>query len=189
MSRKYKFVDDHKLYFVTYTAVHWIDVFTRVAYKNIILDSLEYCIAKKGLKVYAWCIMTNHVHLIIGADAAKFEHILRDHKAFTSITITRAIRTNAKESRREWILQLLKNKGQNNSNNTSYQFWQQHNKPIELYSRGVISKYLDYIHYNPVRAGFVSMPEHWVYSSAGDYLGKPGLLPLSSLADAIAGFP
>ncbi len=37
---------------------------------------------------------------------------------------------------------------------------------------------LDYIHYNPVRRGYVDDPVHWRYSSARNYAGLPGLLPV-----------
>ena len=176
MSRKYKFYDQDKPYFVTYATVGWIDIFTRVEYKNILLDSLKFCCKNKGLKIYAWCIMTNHVHLIIGTEGDKMENILRDHKRHTSETIIKAIVDNPGESRKEWMLALFKTAGINNSNNTNYQFWQQHNKPIELYTEDVFYQKLEYIHNNPVKAGFVDRPENWLYSSACDYIGVKGLL-------------
>jgi len=94
MSRKYKIRDQGAIYFVTFATVYWIDVFTRLLYKEIVVDSLNYCIENKGLKVYAWVIMSNHVHLIIGSDDGKIEHILRDLKKFTSKAIIEAISDN-----------------------------------------------------------------------------------------------
>ena len=66
MSTKYKFRDDNELYFVSFATVNWIDVFSRQAYRDIFLESLVYCQENKGMELYAYCIMTNHVHLIIG---------------------------------------------------------------------------------------------------------------------------
>ena len=54
------------LYFTTTTVVDWIDVFTRPIYKQIILDSLTYCQQEKGLDIYAWVLMTNHLHMVVG---------------------------------------------------------------------------------------------------------------------------
>ncbi len=62
---KYTITDKAGCYFVTFTVIHWIDIFSRKEYRDIIVDSLNYCIAKKDLKLYAWVIMSNHVHLII----------------------------------------------------------------------------------------------------------------------------
>lgn len=166
MSRKYKIHSQDKIYFVTYTVVNWIDLFTQREYKDIILRSLEYCTEKKGLQIFSWCIMTNHVHLIIGTQGDKIENILRDHKKHTSEILIKTILNNPIESRKKWILSQFREAGQANSNNTHYQLWQQHNKPIEIYSHDVILNYVNYIHNNPVKAGFVYHPQDWLYSSA-----------------------
>ena len=100
MSRRYKFHDQDRLYFVSYAVVNWIDLFTRNQYKDILLKSLKFCSEKKGLEIYAWVIMTNHVHLIIGTNGSKMEDILRDHKRHTSEELYKAIKTNTTESRR-----------------------------------------------------------------------------------------
>jgi len=75
MSRNYKFHDQERPYFVTFSVVRWIDVFTRREYKDIPVESLKYCIANKGLQLYAWVIMSNHVHLIIGTTGKPMEDI------------------------------------------------------------------------------------------------------------------
>ena len=60
MSRVHKFRDQDKTYFVSFATVNWIDVFIRREYKEVLIDSLKYCIANKGLELYGWCIMTSH---------------------------------------------------------------------------------------------------------------------------------
>ena len=80
MSSNYKFHDQERPYFVTFTVIRWIDVFTRREYKDIIVDSLKYCITHKGLQLYAWVIMSNHIHLIIGTNDKSMQDILRDIK-------------------------------------------------------------------------------------------------------------
>lgn len=52
------------LYFVTLTVVDWINLFDRQVYKNIIVDNLNYCVEKEGLDIYAYVIMSNHLHMI-----------------------------------------------------------------------------------------------------------------------------
>ena len=85
MSRKYKFHDQDKLYFISFATVHWIDVFVREEYKQIIIESWKHCQEKKGLEIYSWCIMTSHVHMIIGSKKEKLEVIVRDMKKHTSL--------------------------------------------------------------------------------------------------------
>lgn len=176
MSRKYKFHNQDQLYFVSYAVVDWIDVFIRNEYKDILLTSLKYCQKHKGLEIYAWCIMTSHVHLIIGSKGEPMQDILQGHKSVTSRTLKKAIQENPTESRKEWVLWQMERAGKKNSNNQDWQFWQQHNQPIELSTYKIMDQKLDYIHNNPVVAGFVDRPEDYLYSSARDYCGEKGLL-------------
>jgi REP element-mobilizing transposase RayT len=177
MSRKYKIRDEGALYFVTFTVINWLDVFIRREYKDIFLDSIRYCQQNKGLEVCAYCIMSSHVHMIIGRHGEPtLEGIMRDIKKYTSTQIVNAIKNNPQESRRELFMWLFERAGKRNSNNTNYQFWQQHNHPIELATNEMIDQRLSYIHNNPVQAGIVLSPEHYLYSSAINYAGLPETL-------------
>lgn len=53
MSRKYKFLNSDKLYFVRLAVVYWMDLFIRNDYKSIILDSWKFCICM-GKKVLSY---------------------------------------------------------------------------------------------------------------------------------------
>lgn len=109
MSEKYKIQDQDKLYFITFAVVHWVDTFTRPLYKDIIVDSLQYCQREKGLDIYAWCLMTNHLHLIAGRNGnTKLEDIIRDFKKYTSVHICRQIEENDGESRKKWLLWIFR---------------------------------------------------------------------------------
>ena len=175
MSRKYKFHNPEGLYFVSFAVKEWIDVFTRNEYKDILLDSLRYCQKNKGLEIFAWCLMTNHVHLIIRAkEGYLLQNILRDFKRFTSNNIVEAIKESLQESRKEMFLQKFVTK-------EGVQFWGTDNHPIELWSNEVIDQKLNYLHNNPVEEGLVFRPEQYVYSSAIDYAGEKGLLSIELL--------
>ncbi len=184
MSRNYKFHDPDGLYFVTSTVVHWIDVFTRRQYKEIIIDSLNYCVGNKGLVVHAYVIMSNHIHIIISKSSSdtSFSAIMRDFKKFTATHIIKAIKENIQESRQDWILKALLITGKRNANNKNYQFWQQHNHPIQIEGE-MIDQKLEYIHYNPVKAGWVLEPQEFYYSSARNYAGLEIPLKISSIFD------
>ena len=136
-----------------------------------------------GLEVYGYCIMTSHVHLIIRTNEnQKPEDLVRALKGYTSRTFHNMLeeKNNTYESRRTWLLWLMKRASTFVSNTKGFQFWQQHNQPIEIWSNEVFEQKLTYIHLNPVVAGFVDQPEHWLYSSARDYAGMKGFLDLAS---------
>ena len=182
MSNKYKFHDPDGTYFITFAVVGWVDVFTRNEYRNIMIDSFNYCIKKKGLVINAWVIMTNHVHMIISRNGdVPIEHIMRDMKKFTSVEIIHAIEKSSVESRKEWMLKIFAAYGKANSNNVKFQFWQQDNHPIELNSNKEIEQKLDYIHENPVKHGFTNSSECYDWGSAIDYSGGKGLVDIEML--------
>jgi putative transposase len=165
----YKIDNKQGIYFVTFAVVEWIDVFSRKEYRDILLESLRYCQEYKGLQIYAWCIMTNHLHLVVATANNETSNVLRDFKKFTAKKLIRAIRENPAESRKNWMLAIFKSKGASNSRNSRYQFWRQDNQPKELFSEGSTQQKLDYIHNNPVAAGIVEKAEDYLYSSAKDY--------------------
>jgi putative transposase len=177
MSRKYKFNDKDKLYFVSFAVINWIDLFVRKEYKNVVVSSLRYCIEKKDLELYAWCIMTSHVHLIIGSANTPLENIMRDLKRHTSEELHKMISHNPHESRKEWLLEMMEKAGKENSNNCGFQLWQQHNHPIVLATPQITHQKLNYLHNNPIAEGFVEKPEDWLYSSAANYhCGTKGMI-------------
>ncbi|MBT3801086.1 MAG: transposase [Bacteroidetes bacterium] len=178
MSRNYKFHDPKGMYFVTYSVINWIDIFIRNEYRDVMLDSWKHCIDKKGLEIFGWCIMTSHAHMIIASNKDLLENIMRDMKRHTSTTLRHAIE-NSFESRKTWIMEIMMAHGTLNKHNKDFQFWQQHNHPILLDTNHIMQQKLDYIHMNPVEAGFVDEPEHYLYSSARDYSGKKGLIDIS----------
>ncbi|UZT99253.1 transposase [Chryseobacterium fluminis] len=177
MSRNYKFHNPNGLYFVSFAVVGWLDVFIKDEYKEILLKSLSFCQKSKGMEIHAWCIMSNHVHLVFRSiNGQKPEFLLGDFKRFTSKALVAAIRENPTESRKEFLLNFFLTEGSKNSNVAQYQFWRHDNKPIELWSNKVINQKINYIHQNPVKAGLVSRAEEYKYSSAKDYCDEKGLL-------------
>ena len=211
MSEKYKFHNPDGVYFVTSTITDWVDIFTKSAYCNIVVDSLKYCQHNKGLVIHAWVIMSNHIHLIISRKSKPLlSEIVRDFKRFTSIELIKELQGNslhaenprasgrmARESsralsiehaenpraskRNKWILELFHKSAKRIKRIEHFKVWQDGNHPIELYSNTIMEQKLNYLHNNPVTAGIVNNSEDYVYSSAIDYTGGKGLIDLEML--------
>jgi len=179
----YQVTDQGAMYFVSFAVVGWVDVFTRKDYRDIIIESLKYCQEKKALIIYSWCIMSNHLHLIISAKENNVSAVLGDFKKFTSKRLMKSIFEHPGESRKEWMLEIFRKAGESNSRNTYHQFWQQDNQPKIIYTPDFGRQKLEYIHDNPVEGGIVEKAEEYVYSSARDYYhGKDcGLLKIEFL--------
>lgn len=173
MALTYRIYNQRAVHFVTFTVHQWVDVFTRSEYKNIVIESLKYCQINKGLDIYAWVLMSNHLHLIIGSRESNLSDIIRDFKKFTTSKIINAIETNTKESRKDWLLWLLKSE-------EKILFWQEGYHGEEVRGTEFYKIKENYIHYNPVKAGIVQKEEEYLYSSCADRYGlRTGPLKIS----------
>ena len=175
---RYLISDQNGLYFITFTVIDWGDVFTRKEYKIVITDSMNYCIHKKGLIVYSWVIMSNHIHVIWQAkEGFRLSDIVRDFKKFTAKRILKMIE-NETESRKIWLLRKFEYAGTRLKRISRYKFWKDDNHAILLEPNNIkmIDQKLDYIHNNPVRAMIVEQPEDYIFSSAKDYSDETGFV-------------
>ena len=180
MTTGYTIQQQDQLYFLTFQVVDWVDVFTRPEYRDIILDSFEYAIEHKGFQLFAYVIMSNHVHLIAHSSESKLSNTIRDIKKHTSKQIIDTIK-NIEESRREWMLGLFRKAATKHTKNKEYQVWTHENHAIWLYSPNFIAEKIQYIHDNPVKALWVQNPEDYLYSSARNYAGLSAFIDVEVL--------
>ena len=173
---RYHIQNQQGLYFITPTVIQWVDVFSRREYRDIIVDSLNYCIREKGLVVNSWVIMSNHLHLVLRVEESnRLSDVLRDFKKFTSKAIMKAI-VDIPESRREWLLDKFAFEAKRTRRAENYKLWKDSNRAISLDEGIDVWEKINYTHLNPVKAGIVDDPEDYIYSSARDYLGVKGLV-------------
>jgi len=178
MSDKYKARNQNEAYFITMTVVGWIDIFTRPNQKFAIVESLDYSIQNKGLEVFAWVLMSNHLHMICRCKSETgIQAWLRDFKKFTSKKIIELINEEP-ESRRSWLINSFKEACAHLKRNQEFKVWQNGSHCIEIFNHEILQQKINYIHENPVKAIIVEHPEEYIFSSAKNYSGNPGLLPV-----------
>ena len=182
---RYKILDQKGVNFLTFTIVEWIDLFTRPVYADLFIDSLKHCQAEKGLVIYAYVIMPSHVHLILqAADELVLSNLIQSVKSYTAKQFIGYIQDkDSRESRREWLLNHFAFNARKNRTRSEHQVWERDSHPVLIYSPQVIQQKLNYIHYNPVKARIVRLPEHYVYSSASNYETGEGVLQVTKLED------
>jgi REP element-mobilizing transposase RayT len=175
MSTGYKIAEQDQLHYVTFQIIRWIDIFTRCIYRDIVIESLRFCQQNKGLEIYAFVIMSNHIHLMIRSEKGKLSEIVHDFKSFTAKKILETIHTEP-ESRRDWMLNLFEFSAKQHKRAEKYQIWTHENHAEIIYSNTFIHEKINYIHENPVRAGIVENAEDYLYSSARNYAGLQSML-------------
>jgi putative transposase len=169
--------DQHSVYFLTLTIEGWIDIFTRKEYKLEVVDSLNFCVERKGLEIFAWCLMSNHLHLLCRSkEAFKLSETIHDFKKFTAKKILESLEKESIESRSQWILDILSKRGESQNRITNYKFWKDGLHAISVESSWFFEQKLHYIHNNPVEDLIVEESTEYLFSSARDYSGKKGLV-------------
>ena len=150
------------------TVLDWLPVLIEARYIDPIIESLNYCRAHKGLQLFAFVVMPNHLHLIAAA-SADLNAVMRDFKRFTSRTIHDRLKEDGRDTAVYWLAHATQAARRQRG---ELGLWADGFHPQAVYSRDVIQQKLAYLHDNPVRKGLVQTPEEWWYSSAGWYAGR-----------------
>ena len=171
MSRgRYKFGENTRPHFLTCTVVAWLPIFAQPDVVEIILESWRFLQRHERLAILGYVILENHLHLI--AAAADLSKEIGDFKSFTARKILDLLQDRgALSSLEEFRTLKARHKA-----DREYQLWQEGSHPQMILDEAMLRQKLDYIHYNPVKRGYVDDPVHWRYSSARTYAGQPGLI-------------
>jgi len=169
---RYSIRETQAPHFLTCTVINWIPLFTRPQTVDIILNALQYRQQHNGWKVYGYVILENHLHLIVQAD-----DLLAELPLFKSYTARQLI-DYLKECRAERVLKQMAFFRKAHKLDREYQCWEEGSHPQLIQNAEMLRQKLDYIHFNPVKRGYVDKPEHWRYSSARNYAGLEGLMPV-----------
>ncbi len=177
MSQGYQINNQSGLYYLTLQIVQWADIFTRKIYRDIVIDSFKYCQQNKGLEIYAYVIMSNHIHILARSNKDNLSDVVRDMKRHTSKQIIEVI-NQGNESRKDWLLLIFRYAAKGHRRNNEYQVWTHENHAEDIFSNIFIEQKIDYIHKNPVRAGWVTKPEDYLYSSARNYADLKSIIEI-----------
>lgn len=169
---RYLITEPVKPHFLTCTVVDWLPVFSRPDCVQRVLDCWAYQRQNAGLKLFGYVVMENHLHYI--AQAQNLQKCVASFKAYTA----RQIIDDLQARKQMALLQQLRAAKAEHKHDREFQFWQEGVHAELIFSDAMMRQKLDYMHYNPVRRGYINLPEHWRYSSAGHYLGLGGLLEI-----------
>jgi putative transposase len=170
-------------HFMTFSTIDCVDIFIRPVYKQVIVHTLNHFIDHKGLKVYAWCLMSNNLRLLASAeDGESIAQMEKEYKAFTTQKIFEAIDTEP-EMRKTWMMDRFEHFGHLFSVSKKFHIWQGSSNPvhIDLHKTDVVLDHVEQIHESPVRDRIVDSAPEYIYSSARDYSGIQGLVHVTRL--------
>ena len=171
---RYKIRKDHQPHFLSCTVVNWLPVFSRPEAAQVVLDSLSYLQSEEELVLYCFVIMENHLHMIASSENGLADVVGR-FKSFTA----RKIIDLLVGRQEKFMLRQFRHAKLAHKKDRMHQFWQEGNHPVLMQNDEIMRQKAEYVHYNPVRRGYVDDPVHWRYSSARNYSGMEGLLEVT----------
>ena len=171
---RYTITEPDKPHFMTCTVMEWLPVFTRPDTVQIVLDCWRYQREHEALKLYGYVILENHLHFI--AQAKNLNKCVHSFKSFTARQLIDYLQAHHAER----LLTRLRFSKRAHKTDREYQFWQEGVHAELIFSEAMMREKLDYIHANPVKRGYVRLPEHWRYSSASNYAGLESLIEVDS---------
>jgi REP element-mobilizing transposase RayT len=169
---RYKIYDQQAPHFFTCTVNEWIPLFTRPVTTQIILDAFLYRQQHQNLRLYAYVILENHLHCIMQAE--NLSQTINSFKTHTA----RALIDCLKQQQANKILQKLAFHKRLHKKDRDYQVWEEGSHPQLITNEAMLLQKIEYIHYNPVKRGYVDNPTDWRYSSARNYANREGLIPV-----------
>ena len=154
-------------FFITTTVVNFDPILScGDTYYLILIDSLRHVLEEHHATLFAYVLMPSHVHIIIAMpEGESISDLMRDFKKFTSTKIRQQLE---KDNQTSWILKLKANAA--TSKEQVFKLWMDRFDDVVIFSEKVLRQKIEYIHYNPVKAGLVEKPEDWKYSSARNYI-------------------
>ncbi|HEV8070151.1 MAG TPA: transposase [Planctomycetaceae bacterium] len=167
---RYRIFETEYPYFLTNTIVGWLPLFTRPEAVDILHDSWRHCQRQRGLMIFGYVILENHLHLI--ASAPDLSTVMQNFKSFTARSLIDLLERQSSTG----LLRQLEAHKLRHKADSDYQVWQEGNHPEQIRTEAMMWQKLEYVHNNPVARGYVDDPLHWRYSSARNYAGLPGLI-------------
>lgn len=176
MRSKYAIVEPEGVYFLTCSIVEWLPALTSKDIRDAIINALQFCRVNKGLRLYAYVLMEDHIHLM--AEAPNLSGVIQFFKVFTAAEILRLGHAAGKD----WLLNKFEYYKERHKVKSRHQVWQEGSHPQLILGNQMLVQKMTYVHDNPVRRGYVELPEQWRYSSARNYvLGDESVSPIDRI--------
>jgi putative transposase len=159
MPHEFQISHDSQALYITLTTQHRLPVFRTDGLKTVICNAISEARQSAGFLLFAYVIMLEHVHLMTDQPKPVSE-VLRILKGITAHRVINYLKEN------NHLVSLAKLQHQVRERNYRHFLWQRERNVFPIFSEGMFMQKVNYIHNNPVRAGFVEQPIDYHWSSA-----------------------
>jgi len=147
--------------FFTVTCLNWQTLLKEDKHKQIILDSLAFLTKDQRIWLYAYVIMPNHMHILWRKQNDWIEKNVQQN--FLKYTAQQIKFSLLKDNPNELA------KYTSTQSDRQFQFWERRPYRTRIFTRAVAEQKINYMHFNPVKAGLCKLPEDYLFSSAQYY--------------------
>ena len=154
-------LEHHHVQFFTAVCNDWIRLLDSDEAKDIIIKALQYQVKIGHVKITAFVIMPNHLHIIWRIqNEYNLEDVQRDFLKFTAKELLQLIKSKKGNQGVEELYVGLKDR--------TFQVWKRNSMSIDLVHEWFFKQKFDYLHNNPCQqhSQLASLPEDYRYSSA-----------------------
>ncbi len=132
-------------------------------YKDIIINSFRFLVSDKRIKIHAFVIMPNHIHIVWSILSPHIlSEIQRDFLKYTAQQLKFKLERENPEFLKEFLV---------NAKDRKYQIWERKPLSAEIETMHFLEQKINYIHMNPVREkwNLAESITDYKYSSARFY--------------------
>ena len=163
---RYKIYEEVYPYFITSSIVNWEPIFRQQPAGKIILDAFLFLQNHRETTIYAYVIMEDHIHFVASGD--NLAEKIRLFKSYTA----RQIINYLKKQRADNLCQKFRINAKESGTKSKFRLWQKGFHPKQIIGDKMMLQKIDYIHKNPVKAGYARKEQEWKYSSIHNYIGQ-----------------
>jgi putative transposase len=161
--------------FLTLAVLGGVPVFSHFGPAQKVIDALRSLQQARRLTIYGYVLLEDQFHLL--ASAVDLTREIAELKSLVARQILEALDTPDLQG----LLKRLRRFQEPAVAKGAAHFWQEGGPPPEpLRSEDAMRAKLDFIHGYPVKRGYAAEPAVYRYSSAANYAGQPGLLPVTT---------
>ena len=173
-------LEESPVLFLTMKIVNGLPVFVNRSYFDIVIKALRWYRRNKRIKIYAYTILINHLHLVVEfPDDMEGDKMIGDFKRYIAKEIIKKLKEDGRYDILEEIYMAA-----NAIKKQDLKVWERNNWPISITSDKFFNQKVNYTDYNASHHRVVKDIEKWPYTSFHNhYCEHPCLFETDAIYD------
>lgn len=154
-----------ELFFVELRIAGGVPLFVYPAIRKKIVDGLQWCCDKRGLRIYEYSILPDRILMIANTAWGSLPDVTESFKKFSSKAVMLMLRNGRSNLHTSWMLSIFQEFGPKNKPEGIH-IWEDETQVRSVYTQSQIDEAALSILHRAVKGGLASKPEHYLNCSA-----------------------